>query len=52
MMAIENRGSGLEQVPMAGSARLSQRLHLDLPLFFALLLAAGYGLLVFFSAID
>ncbi len=52
MTVIENPGSVLEQVPMAGSGRLSQRLHLDLPLFFALLLAAGYGLLVLFSAID
>ncbi len=31
---------------------LAQRLHLDLPLVFALLLAAGYGLLVLYSAID
>jgi len=51
-MAIEPGHAVLERVPMAGPARLSQRLHLDLPLFFALLLAAGYGLLVLFSAID
>jgi rod shape determining protein RodA len=31
---------------------LAQRLHLDLPLVFALLLAAGFGLLVLYSAID
>ncbi|MBP6808635.1 MAG: rod shape-determining protein RodA [Burkholderiaceae bacterium] len=51
-MAIEPINAGLDRVPMAGPASLSQRLHLDLPLVFALLLAAGYGLLVLFSAID
>jgi rod shape determining protein RodA len=51
-MAIEPVNAGLDRVPLAGQGTLSQRLHLDLPLVFALLLAAGYGLLVLFSAID
>ncbi|MGB8145686.1 MAG: rod shape-determining protein RodA [Chromatiaceae bacterium] len=51
-MAIESINAGLDQAPLAGPASLSQRLHLDLPLVFALLLASGYGLLVLFSAID
>ena len=51
-MAIESINAGLDQAPLAGAASLSQRLHLDLPLVFALLLASGYGLLVLFSAID
>jgi len=51
-MAIEPVDASLDRVPLAGQATLSQRLHLDLPLVFALLLAAGYGLLVLFSAID
>ncbi len=51
-MAIEPVNAGLDRVPLAGQVTLSQRLHLDLPLVFALLLAAGYGLLVLFSAID
>ncbi len=51
-MAIEPINAGLDQAPLAGPASLSQRLHLDLPLVFALLLASGYGLLVLFSAID
>jgi rod shape determining protein RodA len=51
-MAIEPVNAGLDRVPLAGQGTLSQRLHLDLPLVFALLLAASYGLLVLFSAID
>ncbi len=51
-MAIEPNKAGLDRGPLAGSSALSHRLHLDLPLVFALLLASGYGLLVLFSAID
>lgn len=51
-MAIEPVNAGLDRVPLARQGTLSQRLHLDLPLVFALLLAASYGLLVLFSAID
>ena len=35
---------------MAGPQRLSERLHLDLPLFLGLLLLCGVGLLVLYSA--
>ena len=45
-------GLGLGQGPQVGRPTLAQRVHLDLPLVFALLLTAGYGLLVLFSAVD
>ncbi len=51
-MAIETGGIGLGQGPLMESPSLAHRLHLDLPLIFALLILSGYGLLVLFSAID
>ncbi len=45
-------GLSLEGGAVVRPLSLAQRLHLDLPLLFALLLAAAYGLLVLYSAID
>ncbi len=51
-MAIEKPSIGLEQVPLSEKPSLAMRLHLDLPLLFALLLVCGYGLLVLYSAVS
>jgi len=51
-MATRAYNSALDSVPAHDRPGLLRRLHLDLPLLVGLLLLAGYGLLVLFSATD
>jgi rod shape determining protein RodA len=51
-MATRPYNSALDSVPAHEGPGLLQRLHLDLPLLVGVLILAGYGLLVLFSATD